>query len=45
MRGGSLRGAALIAAAAFVSVLLTLAVYLILRVPFLADVIARRKKE
>ena len=45
MRGGSLRGAALIAAAAFVSVLLTLAVYLVLRVPFLADVIARRKKE
>jgi putative peptidoglycan lipid II flippase len=45
MRGGSLRGAAWIAAAALISVLLTLAVYLILRVPFLADVIARRKKE
>jgi len=44
-RGGSLRGAAWIAAAALVSVLLTLAVYLILRVPFLADMIARRKKE
>jgi putative peptidoglycan lipid II flippase len=44
MRGGSLRGAAWIAAAALVSVLLTLAVYLILRVPFLADMIARRKR-
>jgi len=45
MEGGRLRGVAWIAAAAIVSILLTLAVYLVLRVPFLADVIARRKKE
>jgi putative peptidoglycan lipid II flippase len=44
MRGGSLRGVALIAAASLVSVLLTLAVYVVLKVPFLADVIARRRK-
>ncbi|HVP17465.1 MAG TPA: murein biosynthesis integral membrane protein MurJ [Spirochaetia bacterium] len=43
--GGSIRGVAWIAAAALVSVALTLAVYLVLKVPFLADVIARRRKE
>ena len=43
--GGSLRGVAWIAAAALVAVALTLVVYLVLRVPFLADVIARRKKD
>ena len=45
MRGGSLRGVAWIAAAAILSVVLTLGAYLVLRVPFLADVIARRRKE
>jgi putative peptidoglycan lipid II flippase len=45
MSGGSLRGVVWIAAAAIVAVMLTLGVYVVLRVPFLADVIARRKKE
>jgi putative peptidoglycan lipid II flippase len=44
-RGGSLRGVAWIAAACIVSVLLTLGVYLVLKIPFLADVIARRRKQ
>ena len=45
VHGGSLRGVAWIGAAALVAVALTLVVYLVLRVPFLADVIARRKKD
>jgi len=45
VRGGSVQGVAWIAAGVLVSVALTLAVYLVLRVPFLADVIARRRKE
>jgi len=44
-RGGGIRGVAWIAAACIVSVLLTLGVYVILKVPFLADVIARRRKQ
>jgi putative peptidoglycan lipid II flippase len=43
--GGSIGGVAWIAAATLVSVALTLAVYVVLKVPFLADVIARRRKQ
>ena len=42
--GGSIRGVAWTAAAALVAVSLTLLVYLVLRVPFLADVLSRRRK-
>ncbi len=45
VRGGSIAGVAWIAAAALVSVAFTLAVYLVVKVPFLADVIARRRRE
>ncbi len=45
MSGGSLRGVTWTAGVVLVAVALTAGVYLVLRVPFLADVIARRKKE
>ncbi len=43
-RGGSLVGAAWIAAAAVVAVALTVGAYALLRVPFLVDVIRRRRQ-
>ncbi|HVO37910.1 MAG TPA: murein biosynthesis integral membrane protein MurJ [Spirochaetia bacterium] len=44
VHGGSLTGAAWIAAAAVIALALTIGMYLLLRVPFLVDVIARRRQ-
>ena len=45
MTGGSLSGAAWIAGAALAAVALTLGMFVVLRVPFIMDVLRRRKKE